>query len=640
MKVQKLFHYSYWIFWLIAASAVVAALALQALIPKHNALAGHEQVEPLPTVVYQVQGKEPSEGQLPLKLNDLKPKEPFTLTAYIEPGRYDCILVKTIYTRLKLYADEELIYECGQKGTFPSWLIDPPTLLKIVKLPQGASVLRFEYEAPSQRSTITLPKVMCGSADALELWVMARNCALFVFSALLLFLGASLVLLNVLLRRRRETKPVGQQFLYIGLFAWATGGWGIAECNATAFIFPFPTFLYLVSLGSLFALVMPILAYGLVALRPANPVPVQLAIVVMMFGWIGAVALQFAGISALYHSLSFFQILDIIGIAVYAATVVREHTQNQNPAAKRMALPCMILVTATSLELVNYNLHMTDMTSLFVHCGVLLLIFLLCFSGIWNLQAALAQAEAAKDVERRLKEENAALDRLQRLRSRYMAAISHDMKSPLTVISVHIQQAAALLGQDGFEDLARASLARAQEEIMKIANTMENVLEVSSKSEISWDMQEIDFEELLGSCARSGQTLLRESGNTLSLAVQAGLPPILGNRDLISQVLNNLIANANRHTHEGEVRLEAKLDGQSVIVTLKDNGEGMPPQLLARAFERGVSGDGGTGMGLSICREIMRAHGGDIGLASEEGCGATATLCFPLQADLPARKEA
>jgi two-component system sensor histidine kinase BaeS len=98
------------------------------------------------------------------------------------------------------------------------------------------------------------------------------------------------------------------------------------------------------------------------------------------------------------------------------------------------------------------------------------------------------------------------------------------------------------------------------------------------------------------------------------------------------QVVGNLIANALRATPPGgTVRVEVRRAAGEVTLSVADTGAGMEPELAARAFERfsRAAGSPGSGLGLPIVRELVRAHGGEVELNSQPGTGTTVTVHFP-----------
>jgi signal transduction histidine kinase len=107
-------------------------------------------------------------------------------------------------------------------------------------------------------------------------------------------------------------------------------------------------------------------------------------------------------------------------------------------------------------------------------------------------------------------------------------------------------------------------------------------------------------------------------------------------------VLYNLLQNARNHTQDGNVRINAQFtmhnaqfkthNAQSVVtVTVADTGEGIAPDILPRVFERGVTGkNGGMGIGLAVCKELIESNGGEIWIESELGKGTTVRFTIPM----------
>jgi signal transduction histidine kinase len=91
------------------------------------------------------------------------------------------------------------------------------------------------------------------------------------------------------------------------------------------------------------------------------------------------------------------------------------------------------------------------------------------------------------------------------------------------------------------------------------------------------------------------------------------------------------LRNADRHTNDGEITVSAAVTDNEITFAVTDTGAGIDPELLPRVFERGISGEtGGMGFGLSICRDIIEAHGGRIWLENEQGKGTTASFTLPV----------
>ncbi len=332
-------------------------------------------------------------------LSDVDPNTRFTITTTITAGEHESLLIKTVYTGLKLYADEVLIYECGQPDSYPSWLLDPPTLLKVVPLPEDASVLRFEYISPSQRDTVSLPAIKAGDEVNLSFRLLQQNSALFLISFIMLFTGATVFILTLFAVGK---SPELKSLLYLGLFALTVGCWGFGECNGTALLVPYPALLYCMACVGLFTLSIPLIRYGLVVLNPKHPQLMEIAVVVIRVAVIIVIMLQLTGIASLSKTLFIFHILTPLGIGTFAITAIWEHFKYHNPIAKRFALPAFVLFLSALMEVANYSLRITDVLSLFFLLGTLIFTIMLGVIGVWYMTDTLHISEEKKRLEQEM----------------------------------------------------------------------------------------------------------------------------------------------------------------------------------------------------------------------------------------------
>jgi len=249
--------------------------------------------------------------------------------------------------------------------------------------------------------------------------------------------------------------------------------------------------------------------------------------------------------------------------------------------------------------------------------------FVCCYSLILAVDYAETQRR-----EEMLTERNAFLDNLNQTKSEFLQNISHEMKTPLTVISTDILNAGDQLDFDMDKEDMRRSLRNAQLELMRMSRMVDSALKFSSIQEAGQYMKPLDMASLLSVGAETYRSLMERRGNTLTICVPESLPAVFGNADMLLQVLSNLLSNANRHTCGGEISIGASAGDGSVTVTVRDNGEGIKPELLTQVWARGVS-TGGTGLGLSICKSIIKNHNGQISLESEYGKGTTVIFSLP-----------
>jgi len=241
-----------------------------------------------------------------------------------------------------------------------------------------------------------------------------------------------------------------------------------------------------------------------------------------------------------------------------------------------------------------------------------------------------AQVSLYRAQQRRLDEQNALLAEVNRAKTQFLANASHEMRTPLTVISVNVQTVADMLsdmGGSGIAPEADKLLKNAQQEIMRLSRMVDGMLTLASISE-GVAKQKTDLSALLPSVAEMLRIHLQGHGNTAETKIAEGLT-VFCDADLISQVAVNLIQNSHKHTENGIIVLSAARDGGTITVSVSDNGKGISPEMLPRVFERGVS-DGGTGFGLYFCKTVIESHGGEMWIESEQGKGTTVYFTLPV----------
>jgi len=251
-----------------------------------------------------------------------------------------------------------------------------------------------------------------------------------------------------------------------------------------------------------------------------------------------------------------------------------------------------------------------------------------------SMMIAIELTRKSKDLK--IEEQRKQLDELYRAKSDFLSTMSHEIKTPLTVISLHIQRAADLVSdrkrQTEIDKKISFSLHRAQEEIMRVSRMTNNALRVSSAQKSSPIMKPLNISAFLTTTAEAYRPLIENNDNRLTVNIAVNLPPICGNTDLLTQVMANLLSNSNNHTKKGEISIKAQLlneNGEYIAVTVADNGSGISPQQLPYMFERNVPGASGMGIGLSICKEIIASHNGTIQIESEIGKGVAVIFKIP-----------
>jgi len=231
--------------------------------------------------------------------------------------------------------------------------------------------------------------------------------------------------------------------------------------------------------------------------------------------------------------------------------------------------------------------------------------------------------------QRKLNEQNTVLSKVNRTKTEFFANTSHEMRTPLTVVSVNVQTALRRLQRmDAKDPDTEKLLANAQTEIMRLSRLVGGMLSLASISE-DMEKRKIDMATLITGTADTLLLLLSKRGNELQTQTGDDLF-VFGDADLLSQMMTNLIQNAHAHTENDIIRLHTVRDGGKITFTVSDNGAGISPELIPRLFERGVTGGGGTGYGLFLCKTVVESHGGEIWIESEQGKGTTVRFTLPV----------
>lgn len=251
-------------------------------------------------------------------------------------------------------------------------------------------------------------------------------------------------------------------------------------------------------------------------------------------------------------------------------------------------------------------------------------------------RAELEQAVAARTAE--LAAANATLRRSDEARRRFLADISHELRTPITVMRGEAE--IALRGQDKAPSEYRLALRRIAEEAGHTARLVDDLLFVarSESGEARVSMQPVSLDEVMERAIASARSLAEPTGVRLAETGRQAAAVVQGDPDRLRQLLLVLFDNAVRYSPPGgvvEVALTPTSTGVEIIVS--DRGMGISPDEVERVFERFYRGDGaaarhggGSGLGLPLARAIARAHGGEVTLEGRPGGGTTARLRLPL----------
>jgi signal transduction histidine kinase len=242
-------------------------------------------------------------------------------------------------------------------------------------------------------------------------------------------------------------------------------------------------------------------------------------------------------------------------------------------------------------------------------------------------------------TQRELAKKNAELARLNEQKNQFLGIAAHDLRNPLEVILTYseflLEDAAPVLGpeQTGLIHTIRSS----SEFMLRLVEDLLDVTRIEA-GRLELDLAPADLPAIVAANVRRNRVLAAKKGIEISLRSAGEIPPMSLDIAKIEQVLDNLIGNAVKFSPPGspvEVRLDTEAD--QVVLAVRDQGPGIPADLLGKLFEpftrahvRGTGGEKGAGLGLAIVKRIVTGHGGEIRVESEPGHGATFQVCLPL----------
>lgn len=239
----------------------------------------------------------------------------------------------------------------------------------------------------------------------------------------------------------------------------------------------------------------------------------------------------------------------------------------------------------------------------------------------------------AKAAEQRLSADKAALENLNRLKTEFLGNVSHELKTPLTVVSGHAQLIEAQLAGPEYA-AARDKSRIISSEADRLALMVGQVLDVTriEENRMLLEKRPCHIDELIYQAVETHFPILNKGRNRLEIDAGLDLPEVNADPARITQVLVNLIANALRHTENGVITVSAREADEFMELSVSDTGKGIPPGELTNLFTRFCPGSGetGTGLGLYICKYLVEEHGGTIQVESVVDQGTTVAFTLPL----------
>ena len=227
------------------------------------------------------------------------------------------------------------------------------------------------------------------------------------------------------------------------------------------------------------------------------------------------------------------------------------------------------------------------------------------------------------------------LERAERQRRNMVGDVAHELRSPLSNIRGYVEAV-----RDGVLKPDDSTISSIHQQTMYLSKLVDD-LRLVAESEAAGFRLDFEPSSMAEAVARSVEAIRPQAeagGLRVSTAVPPRLPQVNLDRIRIEQVLANLLQNAVRHTGAGgRIEVSAEALGSSLSVAVTDSGEGIPPEAIAHVFDRLYRADpsrsrttGGSGLGLTIARQLVEAHGGSIRAESALGEGSRFVFELPL----------
>lgn len=263
-----------------------------------------------------------------------------------------------------------------------------------------------------------------------------------------------------------------------------------------------------------------------------------------------------------------------------------------------------------------------------------------------EIARAYKSLELAYHIQQKIQDElvfaNKRADEALQMKERFAANISHELRTPLNLIlgfSEVMYKSPETYGDIAWPPILRRDIYQIYRSSEHLLEMIDDVLDLSRSEMLDFSLSKefVPISKTVLEAVEIGRDLFIGSGIRLETDVEPDLPIVDIDVTRIRQILINLLKNARSFTSEGYVRVAARLDGERILLSVKDTGEGIPKEKVEAIFDEFYQIDQsrsrkrqGAGLGLAICKRLVEAHGGSIWVESSEGVGTEFFFTLPL----------